>query len=117
MGRHNKLPVPRPGRLKFGGRHELGRGGIWSVQMDGDDGGSCSSRQIDDNIGGSAGTAMVVKKRMTREVWDCLKKRFIGTDQVRNMRLQTLKSNITSMRMANIQTLVHTKRLTAMLVC
>uniref|UniRef100_A0A0E0R813 Uncharacterized protein n=1 Tax=Oryza rufipogon TaxID=4529 RepID=A0A0E0R813_ORYRU len=54
----------------------------------------------------------------TREVWDCLKKRFIGADRVRNMRLQTLKSNINSHRMVNIETLDHyTRKLTAMSVC
>lgn len=41
----------------------------------------------------------VVKKKMGKEVWDCLKERFIGADRVKEARLQMLKSEFDSLRM------------------
>nr|AAK50412.1 Putative retroelement [Oryza sativa Japonica Group] len=47
----------------------------------------------------------VAKKRSAKEVWDCLKTRFVGVDRVRDARLQTLKGEFTSMVMEAGETL------------
>ncbi len=47
----------------------------------------------------------VAKKRSAKEVWDCLKTRFVGADRVRDARLQTLKGEFTSMVMEAGETL------------
>jgi hypothetical protein len=39
------------------------------------------------------------KKKMGKEVWECLKERFVGADRVRDVRLQTLKSEFDALRM------------------
>ncbi|XP_040377519.1 uncharacterized protein LOC121053794 [Oryza brachyantha] len=41
----------------------------------------------------------VAKKRTAKEVWDCLKTRFVGADRVREARLQTLKGEFGAMAM------------------
>ncbi|XP_031494297.1 uncharacterized protein LOC116260255 [Nymphaea colorata] len=47
----------------------------------------------------------VEKKATAKEVWDCLKMKFVGADRVRNARLQTLKSDFDTMRMQEGETL------------
>jgi hypothetical protein len=41
----------------------------------------------------------VAKKKTGKEVWECLKERFVGADRVRDARLQTLKSEFDALRM------------------
>jgi len=41
----------------------------------------------------------VAKKKTGKEVWDCLKARFVGADRVRDARLQTLKAEFDALRM------------------
>ena len=41
----------------------------------------------------------VAKKKSGKEVWDSLKARFVGADQVRDARLQTLKSEFDAVEM------------------
>jgi Zn-finger protein len=41
----------------------------------------------------------VSKKKMGKEVWDCLKSRFVGADRVKEARLQTLKSEFDTLKM------------------
>ncbi|KAH7866011.1 hypothetical protein Vadar_014222 [Vaccinium darrowii] len=41
----------------------------------------------------------VANKATAKEIWDCLKTRFVGADRVRDARLQTLKSEFDGMRM------------------
>jgi hypothetical protein len=41
----------------------------------------------------------VAKKKTGREVWECLKSRFVGADRVRDARLQTLKSEFDALKM------------------
>ena len=47
----------------------------------------------------------VAKKKTAKEVWDCLKTRFVGVDCVRDARLQTLKAEFDAMRMGGGETL------------
>ncbi|XP_062202005.1 uncharacterized protein LOC133904524 [Phragmites australis] len=47
----------------------------------------------------------VARKKTTKEVWDCLKTRFVGADHVKNVWLQTLKSDFNAMRMQEGETL------------
>ncbi|XP_031474502.1 uncharacterized protein LOC116246777 [Nymphaea colorata] len=49
----------------------------------------------------------VAKKATAKEVWDCLKTRFIEAYRVRNALLQTLKSDFDAMRMQEGETLDH----------
>ncbi|XP_031489685.1 uncharacterized protein LOC116257215 [Nymphaea colorata] len=57
------------------------------------------------------------KKATTKEVWDCLKMRFVGADRVRNVCLQKLKSDFNAMRMEEEETLdQYAGRLTGMFV-
>lgn len=57
----------------------------------------------------------VVKKTMAKEVWDCLKTRFVGADRIKNTRLQTLKSDFDAMRMNDDESLdQYADRLTGM---
>ncbi|XP_062200548.1 uncharacterized protein LOC133903256 [Phragmites australis] len=42
---------------------------------------------------------------MAKEVWDCLKTRFVGADRLKNSQLQTLKSEFDAMRMQEGETL------------
>ncbi|XP_049934420.1 uncharacterized protein LOC126410182 [Nymphaea colorata] len=59
----------------------------------------------------------VAKKATAKEVWDCLKTRFVGADRVRNARLQTLKSDFDAMRMQEGESLdQYAGRLTGMSV-
>ncbi|KAH7853582.1 hypothetical protein Vadar_004367 [Vaccinium darrowii] len=41
----------------------------------------------------------VANKATAKEIWDCLKTRFVGADRVRDVRLQTLKSEFDGIRM------------------
>jgi hypothetical protein len=41
----------------------------------------------------------VAKKKTGREIWECLKARFVGADRVRDARLQTLKAKFDTLRM------------------
>lgn len=41
----------------------------------------------------------VANKKLGKEVWDCLKMRFVGTDRVRDAELQTLKAEFDALRM------------------
>jgi len=41
----------------------------------------------------------VAKKKTGKEVWECLKERFVGADRVRDARLQTLKCEFDALRM------------------
>ncbi|XP_066357986.1 uncharacterized protein [Miscanthus floridulus] len=43
--------------------------------------------------------AKVAKKKTGKEVWECLKERFVGADRVRDARLQTLKCEFDALRM------------------
>lgn len=47
----------------------------------------------------------VATKETSKEVWDCLKTRFIGAERVRDARMQTLKKAFDSMRMNEDETL------------
>ncbi|XP_062186778.1 uncharacterized protein LOC133890424 [Phragmites australis] len=47
----------------------------------------------------------VARKKTAKEVWDCLKTRFVGADHVKNARLQTLKSDFNAMCMQEGETL------------
>ncbi|XP_047335709.1 uncharacterized protein LOC124939263 [Impatiens glandulifera] len=47
----------------------------------------------------------VANKKTAKEVWDCLKTRFVGVDRVKNARLQTLKSEFDRMHMNDIESL------------
>lgn len=59
----------------------------------------------------------VAKKRSAKEVWDCLKTRFVGADRVREARLQTLKGEFGAMVMEPGETLdQYAGRITAMSV-
>ena len=44
----------------------------------------------------------VAKKKTGKEVWDCLKSRFVGADHVKEARLQTLKSEFNALRMKGL---------------
>jgi hypothetical protein len=41
----------------------------------------------------------VAKKTTTKEVWDCLRARFIGADRIRDARMQSWKSDFYALRM------------------
>jgi hypothetical protein len=41
----------------------------------------------------------VAKKNTRKEVWDSLKARFVGTERVKDARLQTLKAEFDALRM------------------
>jgi len=41
----------------------------------------------------------VAKKKTGKEIWDCLKARFVGADRVRDARLQTLKAEFGTLKM------------------
>jgi len=41
----------------------------------------------------------VAKKKTGKEIWDCLKARFVGADRVRDARLQTLKAEFDALKM------------------
>jgi hypothetical protein len=59
----------------------------------------------------------VAKKETGKEVWESLKARFMGTDRVRDARLQTLKSEFDAMTMKGDEALdQYARRLTGMLV-
>ncbi|XP_047340405.1 uncharacterized protein LOC124943988 [Impatiens glandulifera] len=47
----------------------------------------------------------VENKKTAKEVWDCLKTRFVGADHVKNARLQTLKSEFDRMHMNDSESL------------
>ncbi|XP_047313989.1 uncharacterized protein LOC124917647 [Impatiens glandulifera] len=47
----------------------------------------------------------VANKKTAKEVWDCLKTRFVGADRVKNARLQTLKSEFDRMHMNDSESL------------
>ena len=47
----------------------------------------------------------VAKKTTAKEVWDCLKTRFICADRVKDARLQSLKSDFDALRMQEGETL------------
>ena len=47
----------------------------------------------------------VVRKKTAKDVWDCLKTRFVGVDHIKNMRLQTLKGDFNAMRIQEGETL------------
>ena len=47
----------------------------------------------------------VAKKTTTKEVWDCLKTRFVCADRVKDARLQSLKSDFDALRMQEGETL------------
>jgi hypothetical protein len=46
----------------------------------------------------------VAKKTTTKEVWDCLKARFIGADHLRDARMQSLKSDFDALHMQEGET-------------
>ena len=48
----------------------------------------------------------VAKKKKGKEVWDSLKARFVGVDRVKEVQLQTLKSEFDAMRMKEDEPLV-----------
>ncbi|KAK8946390.1 hypothetical protein KSP39_PZI006862 [Platanthera zijinensis] len=59
----------------------------------------------------------VAMKKTAKEVWDCLKTRFIGADRVKNARLQTLRNKFDVMRMHEDETLdLYAGRLNSMCV-
>ena len=47
----------------------------------------------------------IAKKKSTKDVWDCLKTRYIGADHVKKARLQTLKSELEALRMKEGETI------------
>jgi hypothetical protein len=47
----------------------------------------------------------VAKNTTAKEVWDCLKARFIGADRLRDARMQSLKSDFDALRMQEGETL------------
>jgi hypothetical protein len=47
----------------------------------------------------------VAKNTTAKEVWDCLKARFIGADRLRDVRMQSLKSDFDALRMQEGETL------------
>ena len=47
----------------------------------------------------------VAKKKTGKEVWDCLKSRFVGAERVRDARLQTLKSEFDALKMGEDEAL------------
>jgi hypothetical protein len=57
----------------------------------------------------------VAKKKTGKEVWECLKSRFVGADRVRDARLQTLKSEFDALRMREDESIdSYAGKLTAM---
>jgi len=59
----------------------------------------------------------VAKKKTGKEVWDCLKSRFVGAERVRDARLQTLKSEFDALKMGEDEALDdYAGKLTGMLV-
>ncbi|KAH7858787.1 hypothetical protein Vadar_028059 [Vaccinium darrowii] len=59
----------------------------------------------------------VANKATAKEIWDCLKTRFVGADRVRDARLQTLKSEFDGMRMKEDESVdQYAGRLSAMAV-
>jgi hypothetical protein len=46
----------------------------------------------------------VAKKTTAKEVWDCLKARFIGADHLRDARMQSLKSDFDALHMQEGET-------------
>ncbi|XP_066341567.1 uncharacterized protein [Miscanthus floridulus] len=47
----------------------------------------------------------VAKKKMGKEVWDCLKSRFMGAERVRDAQLQMLKSEFDALKMGQDEAL------------
>ncbi|XP_074569654.1 uncharacterized protein LOC141826311 [Curcuma longa] len=47
----------------------------------------------------------IAKKKTTKEVWDSLKTRYLGSDRVKKARVQTLKSEFDALRMKETETI------------
>jgi hypothetical protein len=47
----------------------------------------------------------VAKKKMEKEVWNCLKSRFVGAESVKDAQLQTLKSEFDAVKMGQEEAL------------
>lgn len=47
----------------------------------------------------------VVRKKMAKEIWECLKTRFVDADRVKSVRLQMLKSDFDTLRMEEDESL------------
>ena len=47
----------------------------------------------------------MAKKKISKEVWDCLESRFVGAERVKEARLQTLKSKFDALKMKEEETL------------